>query len=67
MILAETLKYSIIACDAVYLPLKYTALCRGFHLWPIFSYILRIKHMICICKEVSSFQTVSIFAHGYIL
>lgn len=32
MILAETLKYSIIACDAVYLPLKYTALCRGFHL-----------------------------------
>lgn len=32
-----------------------------------FSYILRIKHMICICKEVLSSQTVSIFAQGCIL
>lgn len=67
VILAKILRYSFITCGAVCLPLKYTAPYCGFHLRPIFSYILRIKHTICICKEALSSQTMSIFAQGYIL
>lgn len=54
------LRYSFIACDTVCLPLKYTLPYCGFPLWPIFSYILRVKCTI-FCKEALSSQTFFFF------